>query len=123
MPRARVLPSVLTALLVALFTLAGCAAEPAPATIDPAAVIIDVRTPAEYAEGHLEGAINLDVQADSFAQQLTELAGDGTYVVYCRSGRRSAQAAALLQQAGLTVTDAGSMEAAAKVTGLKVVTD
>lgn len=111
----------------ALFGLTACSASPAtPAaesSISADAVVIDVRTPGEYAAGHLEGAMNIDVQASSFDSQVAALATDGDYVVYCRSGSRSAGAAARLAELGFTsVTDAGAMSSAAVTTGLPVVT-
>jgi rhodanese-related sulfurtransferase len=65
-----------------------------------AVTLIDVRTPAEYAEGHLAGATLLDIQDPSFEERLSELAPDGAYVVYCRSGNRSAAAVEAMRQAG-----------------------
>ena len=74
------------------------------------AAVIDVRTPEEYAEGHVEGATNIDVQASDFDDRIAELDRDTTYVVYCRSGNRSADAAERMREAGLTVVDGGSLE-------------
>ena len=74
------------------------------------AAVIDVRTPEEYAEGHVEGATNIDVQATDFDDRVAELDRDTTYVVYCRSGNRSADAAERMREAGLTVVDGGSLE-------------
>lgn len=70
---------------------------------------IDVRTPEEYAEGHVDGAANLDFQGAAFADQIAALDPDGTYVVYCRSGNRSAQAAAEMRAIGLDVIDGGAL--------------
>ncbi len=53
--------------------------------------LIDVRTPKEYAEGHLAGAENIDVKAPDFAQRIKNI--EGTVAVYCRSGKRSMMAA------------------------------
>ncbi|ADG74811.1 Rhodanese domain protein [Cellulomonas flavigena DSM 20109] len=86
-------------------------------------VVVDVRTAAEYAEGHLQGAVNVDVQDAGFADAVAELDPGVPYVVYCRSGNRSAAAAATMVAAGLEVTDAGSISDAATSTGLDVVTD
>lgn len=84
--------------------------------------IIDVRTPAEFAEGHLEGAVNIDVQSPSFASTISSLPADGEYVVYCRSGNRSAQAISQMNQMGFTnLTDAGSVQEASDATGIPVV--
>ena len=64
---------------------------------DPTAQVVDVRTPAEYAEGHLIGAVNIDWRDPDFNQQAQEqLDKDRPVLVYCKSGRRSAAAAALL---------------------------
>ena len=74
------------------------------------ATVIDVRTPAEFAAGHVEGAENIDVSAATFEQQLADLDKDGEYVVYCQSGNRSADAAAKMADLGFTdVVDAGGI--------------
>lgn len=65
-------------------------------------VVLDVRTPGEYAEGHIAGAINIDVEDPSFNQKITELDKSATYAVYCRSGRRSALATEQMAQSGFT---------------------
>lgn len=72
--------------------------------------VIDVRTPAEYAEGHLAGARNIDLSADTFDDLVSELDRDATYVVYCRTGARSADATARMADLGFTdVLDAGGL--------------
>jgi len=76
------------------------AAEFAAAVMLPGTIVLDVRTPAEFAEGHLPDAINLDVSAPDFANSLAGLDPDQTYAVYCRSGNRSKAAMATMQQAG-----------------------
>ena len=63
--------------------------------------LIDVRTPKEYAEGHLVGAENIDVKAADFAERIKDL--KGTVAVYCRGGRRSIKAAEQLSKQGCTV--------------------
>ncbi|MGYP001068477531 len=68
--------------------------------------LLDVRTPEEYAEGHIAGAVNIDVQSDDFqptARQ--ELSKDSTILVYCRSGRRSLDAAEILARLGYRVVN------------------
>jgi len=65
-------------------------------------VTIDVRTAAEFAEGHLTDAVNVDVESPDFAQQIDTLDHQAAYAVYCRSGNRSAQALAIMQAAGFT---------------------
>lgn len=66
--------------------------------------LLDVRTPQEYAEGHIDGALNINVQSDDF-QQIAEkeLSKDSTILVYCRSGRRSMDAAEILTSLGYKV--------------------
>jgi rhodanese-related sulfurtransferase len=86
-------------------------------------IIIDVRTPEEFAQGHLDGAVNLDVEGGEFEAGLADLDPAAAYSVYCRSGRRSAIAADVMAQNGFTeVTDLGSLESAAAATGLPVTT-
>jgi len=63
-------------------------------------VILDVRTPAEFADGHIAGAINLDFHDDTFAQQLAQLDRDATYLVYCQRGVRSDRTLAMMQALG-----------------------
>ncbi|MDF1851312.1 MAG: rhodanese-like domain-containing protein [Verrucomicrobiales bacterium] len=55
-------------------------------------VVLDVRTPEEFAEGHIKGAINIDFKAESFETEVGKLNPDVPYVIHCRSGRRSAEA-------------------------------
>ena len=85
-------------------------------------VIVDVRTPDEYADGHLEGAELLDLTGGDFAAALPSLDPNAEYVVYCRSGNRSGQAVAMMEDAGFTnVTNLGSLSEAAAATGITVV--
>ena len=114
--------------VVALFAALGimmgvtaCApAEPVDMTTITA--VIDVRTPAEYAEGHLEGALLMDVQGMDFAAKVATLDPAGNYVVYCRSGNRSAAAIEQMKAMGFTnLTDGGAVANAASLTGLPVV--
>jgi phage shock protein E len=74
-------------------------------------MVIDVRTPAEFAAGHVAGAINIDVEASDFGAKISELDPADPYLVYCRSGRRSAIAADTMAEAGFTdIVDAGGLE-------------
>ena len=66
----------------------------------PELVVLDVRTRQEFAEGHLPGAVNLDVQAPDFERQLTALDRGKTYLVYCRTGARSSRAVRAMEQLG-----------------------
>ena len=67
---------------------------------DPSVTVIDVRTPDEFAEGHLEGATMIDFSSPTFADDVAALDPAGNYLVYCRSGNRSGQAVAVMQQLG-----------------------
>jgi len=79
-----------------------------------ARTVVDVRTPAEYAAGHVAGAVNIDVEASDFAQRISELDPEAAYLLYCRSGRRSAIAAETMAEAGFTdIVDAGGLESLA----------
>jgi rhodanese-related sulfurtransferase len=72
--------------------------------------VIDVRTPAEYAAGHIAGAQNVDVEAADFGTRIAALDKKATYLVYCRSGRRSGIAATQMAAAGFTnIVDGGAM--------------
>lgn len=73
---------------------------------DSTAVIIDVRTPEEYAQGHLDGALLMNVsEENAFTEAADTLDKNHTYYIYCRSGRRSIKAAIILLERGLTVVD------------------
>lgn len=71
--------------------------------------VIDVRTPEEYAAGHVDGATLVNFQDPGFADAIGELDPEVDYVVYCRSGNRSAQAATQMRAIGLDVTDGGAL--------------
>jgi len=58
---------------------------------EPAVAVLDIRTPEEFAEGHIEGAINVDFMGDDFEAGIAELDRERPYVVHCRSGNRSTQ--------------------------------
>ena len=65
--------------------------------------ILDVRTPEEYASGHINGSTLLavqDIPGQELAEKLKEIPKDRKILVYCRSGRRSAQASAILAENG-----------------------
>jgi phage shock protein E len=78
--------------------------------LEEGAVLLDVRTPAEFASGHIEGAINIPVQE---LEARLGVVGEKnkTVIVYCRSGARSAQAAKTLAGAGYVARDLGPMSA------------
>ncbi len=83
--------------------------EETRALISAGAVVIDVRDPNEFDAGHLKDAENLSLNQGDFEAALPTLSKDDTYILYCRSGNRSAQAAAMMKAAGFTkVGDAGA---------------
>lgn len=101
--------------------LAGCATE----KVDMATVaaVIDVRTPGEFTSGHLEGALNFDIQGMTFMEEIATLDPDATYLVYCRSGSRAAAAVDTMKSIGIdNVTNLGSVNDALSATGLALVT-
>ena len=113
------------AVVVAAFGLAACgsdsdsgsdAGEPSPGeeaaavALESDRTVIDVRTPQEYDAGHVEGAELIDIQGPDFSDQVAALDTEGEYVVYCRSGNRSAAAAAQMEAAGLDVLDGGGLD-------------
>jgi rhodanese-related sulfurtransferase len=106
----------------------GAGSEPravadAPADVGADTIIIDVRTPEEFAQGHLAGAVNHNVEDGSLEAALAGLDPAAEYIVYCRSGRRSAIATELMARADFgAVTDLGSVEEAAAATGRAIVT-
>lgn len=81
-------------------------------TWNPQTVILDVRTEQEYNEGHIAGAVQIDMQKPDFIEKVKKQCGVCRLAVYCRSGKRSKKAAALLTVEGYTVTelDGGYLE-------------
>jgi len=72
-------------------------------------VVIDVRSPAEVAEGAITGATVLDFNAGEFEAKIGDYDRNAAYLVYCRSGNRSGQAVAIMKELGFTdVIDAGA---------------
>lgn len=113
--------------LAAVFTIVACDGEAeaeagAPGaytvTADEAAdmieagewVVIDVRRPDEFEASRVVGAVNINVEAPDFDERIAELDPDQPYLVYCRTGRRSAIAAEQMQAAGFgDIADAGGL--------------
>jgi rhodanese-related sulfurtransferase len=60
-------------------------------------VILDVRTPKEFGEGHVENAVSLNFFHEDFRKGLAKLDRDKTYLVYCRSGNRSSKAVEIMK--------------------------
>jgi phage shock protein E len=104
---------VVAALFVSALFLTGCSSTSASVNnlgatefLEKAAiqdvVLIDVRTPGEFAEGNIVNALNIDVQSSSFDSQIAQLDPTKTYALYCRSGNRSGIAAEKMANAGFT---------------------
>lgn len=127
-------PALRTSLAViglAAALLTGCAADTPKSAAPPAAsvrvvrapeaiqlisqagtVVLDVRSPAEFAAGHVAGARNIDINGSDFRRDIRALARDTSYVVYCKSGNRSAAATKVMQDEGFKkVADAGGLSA------------
>jgi rhodanese-related sulfurtransferase len=67
---------------------------------DADVVLLDVRTPREFKNGHIEGALMLDYYANDFVDRLKMLDRDKTYLIYCRSGNRSGKTLAIFEKLG-----------------------
>ncbi len=102
----------LIALIGSILLLAGCSSSSSAIDLsvtefsskvaEAGVITLDVRTPGEYAEGHLEGAQLIDLQSGNFENEISSLDKNATYAVYCRSGNRSGQAVKVMQDAGFT---------------------
>jgi rhodanese-related sulfurtransferase len=66
-------------------------------TGDPDFVILDVRTPAEFAGGHIQNAINIDFYSEGFRDELNTLDKKKVYLIYCRTGNRSTKAIEMMK--------------------------
>ena len=86
-------------------------------------VVLDVRTAEEYAEGHIEGAINIDQNQSDFIQKAKAALSAGKKIaVYCRSGRRSANSADMLSAEGYKMVNLKGGIIAWKEAGFLVLT-
>lgn len=102
-------------ILTLLTSLAGCQEKREFRSVDadtfaqeitnPAVQLIDVRTAAEYAEGHIPGAALMDVGEESFEAKIQTLDKSRPVALYCRSGRRSKAAAERVVKAGYEVVE------------------
>lgn len=100
-------------IMIATFLNTGCgsgytsvdAKEFAEAISAPQMQIVDARTPQEFREGHIPGAVNIDINNKDFIRHAGSLDKTRPVAVYCRSGRRSKIAAEKLVSIGLTVTE------------------
>jgi rhodanese-related sulfurtransferase len=100
------------ALIASVLLLAGCSSstgaidlgvsEFSTKVAEAGVITLDVRTPIEFAEGHIEGARLIDFQSGNFENEIAALDKNATYAVYCRSGNRSGQAVKVMQDAGFS---------------------
>ena len=100
------------ALIASALLLAGCSSSSSAIDLsvtefsskiaESGVITLDVRTPAEFAEGYIEGARLINFQSGNFENEIATLDKDVTYAVYCRSGNRSGQAVKVMQDAGFT---------------------
>lgn len=100
----------ITFALMAVALLSGCSSSSAIKNLDvqpfsqiaaeSSTYVLDVRTPGEYAAGHLPNAHNINVESSTFGAEIAKLDKHATYAVYCHSGRRSAIATAQMEKAG-----------------------
>ena len=116
---------LITALIVATFAIGSLTAcsTAEPLDMSTVAAVIDVRTAEEFATGHLDGALNFDVQSSNFADQVSALDPAANYVVYCRSGNRSTAAIESMKALGFTGTliNGGAVADASSLTGIEIV--
>jgi rhodanese-related sulfurtransferase len=105
-------------LAISLILTGGCTVEESPTQVienitpkeafaliqnnqdNPDFIIIDVRTPEEFADGHLGKAINLDYKNESFRDIIDLVDKNKTYLIYCRSGIRSGEALEIMRELG-----------------------
>lgn len=98
--------------LIAVTFLSGCSSSSAVKNLDAqpfskisaesSTYVLDVRTPEEFASGHLTNAHNINVESSSFGTEIAKLDKNATYAVYCQSGRRSGIATAEMEKAGFS---------------------
>jgi rhodanese-related sulfurtransferase len=100
------------ALIASALLLAGCSSSTGAMDLgvsefsikvaEAGVITLDVRTPIEFAEGHIDGARLIDFQSGNFENEIAALDKNATYAVYCRSGNRSGQAVKVMQDAGFS---------------------
>lgn len=101
---------MIVSILVSALLLSSCSSSSSATDLDvagfanqiiqPNVTILDVRTPSEFMAGHIEGAINIDVEGELFESGIANLDKSKTYAIYCQSGRRSQIAADEMSSAG-----------------------
>jgi phage shock protein E len=100
------------AILASVLLLAGCStsstamdlsvSEFSSKVTEAGIITLDVRTPSEFNEGHIEGASLIDFQSGNFENEIASLDKNQTYAIYCRSGNRSGEAVKVMTEAGFT---------------------
>ncbi len=75
--------------------------EVAKLVAEKKATVLDIRTPEEFAAGHIAGAVNIDFMGDDFAQKIAALDKSKTYIVHCAGGGRSGRSLPTLEKEGL----------------------
>jgi rhodanese-related sulfurtransferase len=100
------------AIVASVLLLAGCSnsstaidqsvSEFSSKVAEAGVITLDVRTPGEFNEGHIEGALLVDFESGNFENEIAALDKTKTYAVYCRSGSRSGQAVKIMSDAGFT---------------------
>jgi rhodanese-related sulfurtransferase len=100
------------AIMASVLLLAGCSSSSSAIDLsvsefsskvtEAGIITLDVRTPGEFNEGHIEGAQLIDFQSGNFESEIATLDKSKTYAVYCRSGNRSGQALKVMSDAGFS---------------------
>ena len=101
---------LITLIFASALILTSCSSTPSATNLDAAGfagkiveanvVTLDVRTAGEYMDGHINGAINIDVEGNTFDTEIANLDMSKTYAIYCHSGRRSQIAVYKMAKAG-----------------------
>jgi rhodanese-related sulfurtransferase len=98
-------------LMLSLSALLGCKSESKPVVkvvsvsefsegLSNDIQLVDVRTPEEYADGHIENSQLINVKSDDFQEKIQDLDKDQPVYIYCRSGNRSQKAAKIMTELG-----------------------
>lgn len=90
--------AILTVFLITGLKVFAAQALEAKATLSD--IIIDVRTSDEYLDSHVKGALNIDIKAEGFEDQIVKLDKNRLYKLYCRSGNRSGKAIEVMKKKG-----------------------
>ncbi|WP_454934679.1 rhodanese-like domain-containing protein [Actinomyces oris] len=129
----RVLTASALLVVCSAIALSGCSGSPGSSASSSAntasagakasgPVIIDLRSAEEFKKGHLEGAVNYDFSSGDFSSQISSLDHSSQYQLY-GSADQPKMASAVMRNAGFSsVTELGTLDAAKKTTGAKVVT-